>query len=153
MAGLNTMRTPFYVSISATLALLVVAAGCSQTETSFHPVSGSVKTSSGRNCDGALVVFHPQSSDLDSDPRPSATCDHQGNFSLTTRTMGDGAKPGRYNVTVVWFGKPSSKTMSLSSESSPRHDLLKGRYGDPNHAKLTAVVDSDSESQFEFVVQ
>ncbi|QDV11110.1 hypothetical protein CA51_09700 [Rosistilla oblonga] len=131
----------------------LVLAGCGDDVTTTV-ASGTVRTDSGTPCDGALVVFHPQESERINDPKPVATCDDQGKFTLTTFQKDDGAEPGKYGVTVVWQAKVKAGRLSLSSESEPvGKDQLKGKYGKPASPLLTAEVTAGSPNTFEFIVE
>jgi hypothetical protein len=110
-------------------------------------VRGVVKTKSGQPCDGALVVFHPQAKDRLNDPKPVATTDSSGNFSLTTFAENDGAVPGDYGVTIVWPAKSGQSELSLSGEgSSGGKDQLNGRYGDPRSPQIQVTVPASGKS-------
>jgi hypothetical protein len=79
--------------------LLAVLAGCSSA-TGLYPVAGKVLGEDGQpaaGLTGGLVVF--SSGEL----RASATGEigADGSFRLTTERRHDGAKPGRYEVTVT----------------------------------------------------
>lgn len=123
------------------LLLLSLSAGCSTTPPKTFPVQGSVKTTTGEPCSGALVVFHPTEEARLNAPKPFATCGVDGAFRLTTFQEGDGAAPGEYAVTVVWPSDVVAGEMSLSSEGKAvGADRLRNNYGDPRSPRLKATV-------------
>lgn len=105
----------------------------------------------GAPCDGALVVFHPLASDRVNDPKPVATTDANGNFSLTTFALDDGAIEGDYGVTIVWNVPDKEAKFSLSGEGGGGGtDKLQGRYGNPSSPKLKATVKAQDGNTFNF---
>jgi len=105
------------------------------------PVSGKVVTKQGKECDGALVVFHPSAPGRSADAKPVGTTSTDGSFSLTTFETGDGALPGEYGVTIVWPGSTKSAQIALSSEGGGGGaDQLAGRYGDPRSPRIMISV-------------
>ena len=133
------------------VAALVSVAGCGG-EPDMAQVTGEVLTKDGQPCEGALVVFHPQSEAQVNDPKPVATTDSNGRFALTTHELNDGALPGEYGVTVVWNKAESEGKMSLTGEGGGVTDQLQGRYGDPRNPKLTATVVPGGPNEFKFQV-
>jgi hypothetical protein len=107
------------------------------------PVSGKVVTKQGKECDGALVVFHPSAPGRSADAKPVGTTSTDGSFSLTSFETGDGALPGDYGVTIVWPGSTKTKSaqIALSSEGGGGGaDQLAGRYGDPRNPRIRISV-------------
>lgn len=139
--------------IAVGFTLLTVFTGCSESSVS-SPVTGVVKTTEGVPCEGALVVFHPQEEERLSAKKPVATCDSNGNFSLTTDQPDDGAEPGKYGVTIVWIQADSSGGgLSLSSESGGGSDRLKSRYGRPETPEFFVDVTEGGPNEFTFEVE
>ena len=108
-----------------------------------YPVRGQVFVG-GKPAEGALVVFVPENAlGLDA-PRPSTSVGADGSFALrtydsATRTVQDGAPPGRYAVTVVWQSEGARDPGGeRTAEEIP--DRLQGRYADPATSKLRAEV-------------
>src|SRR5690349_9544651 len=81
------------------LVACAILAGCSsESRPICHPVRGVV-TMGGKPVAEAMVAFHPTTATADS-PRPLATTDAQGAFSLTTYERNDGAPEGEYAITI-----------------------------------------------------
>ena len=153
-AGLKPSWRVCRIGIATTLLMVVISTlGCGPGEPTYYPVSGTVKTKAGAACDGALIVFHPQDESRLNDPKPVATCEKDGSFSLTTMQPGDGAAAGEYGVTVVWIKNDGAAKFSLSEESSGGKDRLGGRYGQPQAPKLSAQVEARDDNVFDFVVE
>lgn len=127
------------------MAVLVLSAsGCTPSAPKTYPVRGSVKTSTGEPCTGALVVFHPADEARLNEPKPFATTSSDGSFQLTTYQEGDGAPQGQYVVTVVWPSEVVATEMSLSGEGKATGaDRLRNHYGDPRSPRLKATVSSE----------
>ncbi len=154
--GGRTLETPTRLTTfdfcKFSLLSLLLLAGCSSGG-SYLPAGGVVKLADGTPCDGALVVFHPQDTGKENDPKPVAECDAQGEFQLTTMSPQDGAAAGAYGVTVVWNKAPDKESkFSLSSESAGGADRLKGKYGMPQNPRLKATVESQGGNRFEFIL-
>ena len=132
---------------TACCALLMSLLGCSPSKPQTFQAKGTIKTSQGEACAGALIVFHPMEKERLNDPKPVATADESGNFVLRTYAMDDGAVAGEYGVTIVWPGKPSGAAeFSLSSEgagSGP--DRLGGRYGKPTEPVIKVTIPSGGD--------
>lgn len=130
-----------------------LAIGCGS-NSDYYPVSGKVVTEDGNPCDGALVVFHPQDLDRVNDPKPVGRCDAKGDFQLTTHVKGDGARPGKYGVTIVWIGdSPESNASAFFGESGGGKDRLGGRYGQPQAPEFSATIVAEDRNTFEFIVR
>lgn len=79
---------------------LLVLIGCSSNnQPECFAVRGQVKFNN-KPVGDAMVTFHPQVEPAVPVPRPTAICDAQGNFSLTTFRQNDGAPPGDYAITI-----------------------------------------------------
>src|SRR5205809_8008933 len=89
------------------LSLACLAAGlccpaCGKRGPEVYPVSGHVLVGD-RPAAKAIVTFHPVAPQGPDKVLPTAHVDEHGRFKLTTFTDGDGAPPGEYQATVVWF--------------------------------------------------
>lgn len=135
----RTVKHRTIVSRAAAGALLValaLATGCSRSEpdrVEVHPVTGQVLFE-GKPAAGAFVVFHPKQ-DTPGVPRPTASVDKQGNFTLSTYTAGDGAPQGEYAVTVVL---PSM--VKKDGEFEPGPNLLPPKVANPATSPIVAQV-------------
>jgi hypothetical protein len=129
------------------IALLISLVGCAPSKPQTFLAKGTIKTSQGEACAGALIVLHPTEKSRLNDPKPVATADESGNFVLRTYSMDDGAVPGEYGVTIVWPGKPSGAAeFSLSSEGAGvGPDRLGGRYGKPTEPVIKITIPSGGD--------
>ena len=130
------------VTRAAVLVLLLVTAGCSNSQPKTASVKGVIKTKQGQACDKALIVFHPLEKSRVNDAKPVAIAESNGEFVVRTHTIDDGAAPGEYGVTVVWPGDSSGKQeFSLSGEGNGSGaDRLGGRYGNPKDPTIKVTV-------------
>jgi hypothetical protein len=120
----------------ALLLAMALAAGCSRSEpdrVEVHPVTGQV-IFDGKPAAGAFVIFHPKQ-EIPGVPRPSASSDKQGNFTLSTYSAGDGAPQGAYAVTVVL---PSM--VKKDGEFEPGPNLLPAKVANPDTSPIVAQV-------------
>jgi hypothetical protein len=132
----------------------VVGCGGGPSKPARAPVSGKVVTKQGKECDGALVVFHPAAPGRSADSKPVGTTGTNGSFSLTTFEPGDGALPGDYGVTIVWPASTKSAQISLSSEGGGGGgDQLAGRYGDPRSPKIKISVPKEGLADLRLEVE
>lgn len=115
------------------LGVLLVPMGCQQTET-IVPVSGQILVD-GQPAAGALVVFHAE--DDKQKARPSGHTDDQGRFQLTTRNRGDGAPPGDYRVTVLWYLVPLTDG---SVDETVAQNQLPASYASPQNSGLKVTI-------------
>lgn len=112
-----------------------------------YPVTGKVLYQ-GSPPEGALVIFypagHPEVKGESFPPRPSGVVQADGSFSLTTLNPKDGARAGKYKVTVVWFKGSTSEEGGVGAGSnkarSGNGDALEGKYASPDLSGLTAEV-------------
>jgi hypothetical protein len=93
------------------------------------PVRGQVLVND-KPAAGAVVVFIPVNEPAPpTDPRPGATVEEDGSYSLSTYGDKDGAPAGDYFVVVTW-----------PVDGRDDEDRLRGRYGDPGQPRLKATV-------------
>jgi hypothetical protein len=101
-------------------ALVVLLAGCGQSEPKLHPLRGKVAFK-GEPVPKAELVFHPQ---FDGPGwMPVAITSDDGTFEASTKMPGDGVLPGRYKVTVVWH--------PLATEDDPGPNHLPAKFAEP----------------------
>jgi len=118
------------------------------------PVAGKVVTKGGKDCDGALVVFHASAPGRATDAKPVGKAGADGSFALTSFETNDGAIPGDYGVTIVWPASTKSAKFSLSSEGGGGGgDQLAGRYGDPRSPKITVSVPKEGLTDLRLEVE
>jgi hypothetical protein len=157
-------------------ALIVVCFGCSGEKLEpVYPVSGTI-TSKGKPVEGAIVAYTPTTPGVGIPA--SGVTDSSGVYKLTTRTSGDGAAVGKYDVTVAKYDKklepkkskeevtdkladpyditneyPTGYNEMQASEiaASLSKNLLPPKYANPVTSKLSAEVKGDTNS-FDFKV-
>jgi hypothetical protein len=117
-----------------TLLSLCTLTGCGNNgRLNTYPVEGKLFVA-GMPAGNANVYFYPL--DPGQQRVPVAITAPDGSFRLTTLRPGDGAPPGRYDVTVIWpdYAIPRDEC------ADPLHDRLKLQCADRNKTKLHAVV-------------
>ena len=118
------------------------------------PVTGTV-THQGKPVAGATVVFAPEGSGRSA----SGMTDASGRFQLTTLAAGDGAMPGKYQVSI----SKTEVTGDLSREEAEAYfqehgeaptaaskELLPEKYKSPTTSELTAEVTDGGPNNFAF---
>jgi hypothetical protein len=167
---LNDPTAPWKVALLSTLLF----SGCSGERLEpVYPVSGTI-TQKGKVVEGAIVAFTPATT---GEGIPcSGITDASGVYKLTTRTLGDGAAVGKYNVTVAKYEQklepknkegadkltdpnditneyPTGYNEMQASEiaASLSKNLLPQKYSNPTTSKLDADVKKGPNS-FDFKV-
>jgi hypothetical protein len=129
-------------AVGAVLLLVALLGGCSKSDplkVPVHPVSGQV-TCEGRPAKGAWVVFHAKDTS-GGFPSPNAYADAQGNFTISTYSVGDGAPLGEYAVTVRW-----QPPVLKDGEYQQGPDLVAPRYRSPSTSTLKVRVADGANS-------
>ena len=136
-------------------------------------MSGTI-TLKGKPVEGAIVAFTPVTPDLGIPA--SGVTDATGVYKLTTRSSGDGAAAGKYNVTVAKYDKKLEPKKSEGSDkladpyditneyptgynemqaseiaASLSKNLLPPKFSNPTTSKLEAEVKSGNNT-FDFKV-
>jgi hypothetical protein len=135
-ATLRDSQRPSSLAAAGALLLLVsLVAGCSKSEATVpvHPVSGQVLFN-GKPAAHASVIFHPKAG-AEGVPVPRANADAQGNFTLSTYGVGDGAPLGEYAVTVEL--RPLVKK---DGEFETGPNIIPRQYSTPQTTKITTRV-------------
>lgn len=116
------------------LPALLAVAGCAKKETfvEVFPVSGTVKVD-GKAPEGARVVLSPVNPSGPDAITPNGAVKSDGSFTVTTYKAGDGAPPGEYVVTVVWFKYDES-----IQGTGP--NVLPEQYASPKTSPIKATV-------------
>jgi hypothetical protein len=117
------------------LAMLLTS-GCGNGRPPTYEVHGQV-FAGDRPAAHALVTFHPVDDNRKEAVHPTATVDDNGNYTLTSFTLGDGAPEGEYQVTVVWYLAVPSRA---SADEYLTRNFLPERYGKAETSKLRATV-------------
>lgn len=128
----------------AIVLLLVILAGCSDTEVATYPVTGIVQLRDGTPVETGTIEFtrddglHTARGDIGKD----------GRFSLTTFQKDDGAVAGHHKAVVVQL---------ISTEDLPAHKHNHGPtvdpvYGQYRRSGLEFTVVEDGENDFEVIV-
>jgi hypothetical protein len=128
-------RQPVLAALAVALLGLLVGS-CRRAGPPLYPVQGRVLFA-GKPAAGALVVFHPVGTDDPAAPKPSATVQDDGSFTLSTFASGDGAPAGAYEVAITWT-EDKAKANPDTGEVPSR---LPVRYGNPKTSRLRAKVE------------
>jgi hypothetical protein len=117
------------------LALISVSCG---SRNDIYPVSGKV-TYKGSPASGAIVFFHRQGGDPMNEHMIMGIVQDDGSFELVCGSLGKGAPPGEYDITVEW------KQVSGQSNGRPQHgpDKLNGRFADPKRPLFHATIKAE----------
>lgn len=119
----------------------LVAAGCGSAvmpdapTVALYPVTGRVLFE-GKPAAGARVTLHPIGSAALGVVTPGGEVDSEGQFSVTTYQLSDGAPQGRYRATVSW----SDVLNPGSSEAMYGPEKLPQRYQNPATSKLEVEI-------------
>ena len=122
--------------------ICALLSGCGDSKP-YLPVTGTVKFADGKVPQGEIssITFQPKTSGLDT-KGAQGTIEPDGSFQLHSERPGDGAKPGKYTVTLhVIVGYPNSKS------------VIPLKYTNPRDSPLTAEVKIDGENHFEFTLE
>jgi len=121
--------------LTAALALTAVSCG---NKNNLYAVSGKV-TYQGAPATGAAVFFSRQGGDPMNEHLMMGLVKEDGSFELVCGSLGKGAPPGDYDVVIEWM------QVSGQSKGRPQRgpDKLKGRYADPKHPLLHAMVKAE----------
>lgn len=140
--------------LTLTCGLLATAfQACSSRDARLCPVTGTV-VYRGQPVEGAAVAFRPQGGGQ----LVTGTTDAQGRFKLTTFKLGDGARPGKYVVSVSKYGLPgaaaSSRPVSMdeAAKAPPAvvesRNALPAKYADPTRSAMELEVRENGANDF-----
>jgi hypothetical protein len=122
--------------------VLLPSAGCNRSGGSaLHSVTGSAFCE-GKPAAGAVITFH-RAGDSNKKDLPHAVVRDDGTFTVTTLVPGDGAAPGKYQLTVIWRQKGK-----VRGDNAGGAYILPPRYLTPEQSGLTADV-KDGPTQLE----
>jgi hypothetical protein len=124
--------TKRWVATVAVMALVCASCGHS---TKLYPVSGKVLYK-GSPAAGATVFLQRRGANPLHEQTIMGIVREDGSFTLVCGPQGPGAPPGDYDVLIEW--KPRSGGAKGLAHQTP--DRLKGRYADPKHPLLQAVI-------------
>ena len=113
----------------------------------LYPVSGTVNYK-GSPAAGATVFLHRKGGNAMNDHTIMGIVQEDGSFTLVCGSLGEGAPPGEYDVLIEW--KHDLKQPKGLNRKG--HDRLKGRYADPAHPRLHAVVKAETNHLAPFEV-
>lgn len=119
------------------LAFVLAAVGCGKSDApriKTYPITGKVSFK-GTPPVGAQVVLHPVSSSGPDDISSAGKVKDDGTFSITTYADGDGAPPGEYAATVVWF-----KVQEDEVGGGRGPNVLPPEYADPKTTPVKVTV-------------
>ena len=161
-----------YVCLSY-CALMILLVGCSgEVGEPIYPVSGTI-TQKGKAVEGAIVAFTPTAGGRSA----SGVTDASGVYKLTTKSSGDGAEAGKYQITVAKYDKqpPTQKLPTSDNQSDPTDitkeyptgynemqaaekaaavakNLLPPKYSQTATSKLEAEISKKGPNKFDFSV-
>jgi hypothetical protein len=114
--------------------VVLLSAGCNRSGGSgLQPVTGSAFCE-GKPAAGAVITFH-RAGDSNKKDLPHAVVRADGTFTVTTLVPGDGAAPGKYELTVIWRKKGKTRGGDDNGDFE-----LPMRYLTPQESGLTAEV-------------
>ena len=119
--------------------LIFLLTSCSPKEEGMklYPVTGKVLLND-KPTEGAMVVLYAQNPASDLKQPPTAIVKADGTFAVGTLKPEDGAPPGNYKVTILWYPPDAGVRMVETGVASP--SLLPSVYGDPNSSGLQIQV-------------
>ena len=121
-------------------ALAFACSSCGSSNKLYN-VSGRVMYK-GAPAAGATVFFQRQGADPLHEQNIMGIVQPDGSFNLVCGPHGEGAPPGDYDVLIEWRERTGAGK-GLAEKGS---DRLKGRYADPKHPLLRAVVKAKPNS-------
>jgi hypothetical protein len=122
-----------------TAALALTSVSCSNS--SLYPVVGKV-TYKGIPPAGATVFFYRHGVESLSEHLIMGVVQADGSFELVCDALGKGAPAGDYDVVIEW--KPVTRRRQGRPQRGP--DVLRGRYADPKHPLLHAVIRAETNN-------
>jgi hypothetical protein len=127
------------------LGFAILGAGCAEKRPVLVHVKGQLFWQ-GQPAVGAVVFFHPEAKEVDSQNPASGrqimgTVDEDGTFELGTYVPKDGAPAGRYRVSVHW-----AKNAGQGDEAT---NLLPAKFMSPATAGLPIVEVGDQPTVLE----
>ncbi len=129
------MEKSFAMKNATSCLMLLTLASCGSNKQGLYPVLGRVSWQ-GTPAAGATVFFHRQGTNSIKDHVTMGIVRDDGTFQLVCGSLGTGAIPGEYDVTIEW------KQVLDRNKGGPRRssDRLNGRYADPSHSKFHVTV-------------
>jgi len=136
---MNAMTRDRLVRLALVLVTSLGTVACGSGGITKVPVEGTV-TFKGQPLATGQIQFLPESGPSDTDPAATGLVDN-GKFTLGTEGPGDGAKPGKYRVTVF-----SYEPVQLRGGEQGSKSAIPARYGNPDTSGLTQEVPPDGKS-------
>ncbi len=117
--------------LSCAIVMSFLLTSCQSKGPKLFPVTGQIFFED-QPASGATVVFHLKGGSGDT-PKPGATVQPDGTFTLNTYPHGAGAPEGDYIVIATWLedGK---------AEGQPARNRLPVRYSDPAQSGLQVTI-------------
>ncbi|MGN6544138.1 MAG: hypothetical protein ACTHK7_03750 [Aureliella sp.] len=114
--------------------------GCGGSDDGIVPARGVV-TYKGSPIAKISVSFTPTSG---TGQIAEGVTDQEGKFELQTRTPGDGAMVGSYNVAFRYVPDETPDMPGFTGGKKPEPSPIPVKYGDPTKSGINATVDADS---------
>ncbi len=128
------------------IVCLLLLCGCGGGR-GFVTVSGTVRYN-GKPLPGAYVSFSSEDPGIRAS---TGTADSSGRYQLTTFQANDGARPGKYRVTVRYEAEPEGPRLAADDINYKRGKLVTPpKYSDPEKSGLTAEVIAEKDNTFDF---
>jgi hypothetical protein len=130
---------------AAALSLVVVAAGCSSSQSKDRlPVfrtTGEIHVG-GQPAEGVTVVLIPAEGSEAAGKKlsPSAVTEVDGTYQISTYDQGDGAPEGEYRITLKRYVDPSSGKNGPPEGFMPEVDRWNGKYSKPDKSPWKASI-------------
>ena len=124
------------------VVLLILLAGCRDAPSTTYPVTGRL-TIRGRPVAEADLRFYETNGKATGMARPYTRTAENGQFTVSTYGMNDGAPAGEYQVSVSWKG-PLHGIPPDQRDAMP--ELLPPRYGDPATSGIQVRVTPDDNA-------
>jgi hypothetical protein len=121
------------ITFCLTVVLALTCVSCGNNK--LYPVSGKVMLN-GAPAAGAAVFFYRQGADRMNEHMIMGIVQEDGSFELVCGSLGKGAPLGQYDVLIEW--RQRSNHAKGATTKAP--DRFRGRYADPKHPKLHAVL-------------
>jgi hypothetical protein len=124
----------------ALVVISLASTSCGNSD-NLYPVYGKV-TYKGQPAAGAIVFFRRPSGASMNDHAIMGIVQDDGSFTLVCGSSVKGVPPGEYDVLIEWK-QNLNQAKGLAQKG---HDRLKGRYADPQHPQLHAVVRAETNN-------
>lgn len=131
-----------------TVIMLAACLGCGTGAPTTVKVSGKVQYN-GQALTEGTITFLPMNEGGDFNRPAVGILDDDGNYHLSTFAPGDGAIPGKYQVTVVSDAKVPSPE-EVAEKGAKVVSAIPAGYNNPSTSGLRATVEDSGAQTFDF---